>query len=308
MFLARLLIAEFDLPHPPSTYIGRFAPSPSGALHFGSLVAAVGSYLQAKSQQGKWLVRIEDIDPPREIAGASEDILLTLKAYGLIWDDDVIYQSQQSIHYEKVLIKLHQQKLSYACTCTRKLIKQQGGLYLGNCRDKSLTNNDNALRINVSKLAQPITHFYDHLHGDIQLDAQQADEDFIIKRKDGLYAYNLAVSIDDINQGITEIVRGADLLPTTGKQISLYQLLGKQPPSYIHLPLAVTEPGFKLSKQNHALAIDKQKPIATLLKALSFLGHEVPESVDKRSCTTILEWAIQHWQLANVPKQTEIQI
>ena len=291
-----------------STYIGRFAPSPSGSLHFGSLVAALGSYLQAKSQQGKWLVRIEDIDPPREIAGASEDILATLRAYGLQWDGEVVYQSQQSAHYEQVLANLSQQQLSYACGCTRKIIKQQGGLYLGNCRDRNLSNIDNALRINVAKLVKPVTHFYDQLQGEIVLDKQQADEDFIIKRKDGLYAYNLAVVIDDINQGISEIVRGADLLPTTGKQMSLYQLLGKTAPSYVHLPLAVTEPGFKLSKQNHALAIEKQNPIPTLLKALNFLGHQVPDLVDKSSCETILNWAISNWCLTNVPKQIEIQL
>lgn len=289
-------------------YIGRFAPSPSGPLHFGSLVAALGSYLQAKSQQGLWLLRIEDIDPPREVAGASEDIIATLQAYALQWDGDVIYQSEQSEHYEQVLSTLKNANVSYACACTRKLIKQQGGLYLGNCREKNLTETDNALRINVSKLATPITHFDDQLQGHIALDKQQADEDFIIKRKDGLYAYNLAVVIDDINQGITEIVRGADLLPTTGKQISLYRLLAKQSPAYIHLPLAVTEPGFKLSKQNHALAIDKHNPIPTLLKALTFLGHQVPASVDKSSCSSILNWAIKNWSLVNIPKQTEIQI
>ncbi|GLS92638.1 glutamyl-Q tRNA(Asp) synthetase [Psychromonas marina] len=291
-----------------TAYIGRFAPSPSGPLHFGSLIAALGSYLQAKSQHGKWLVRIEDIDPPREVAGASEDILDTLQAYGLNWDDSVIYQSQQSVAYEQVLAHLDQQQLSYACACTRKIIKQQGGLYLGHCRDKKLSNNNNALRINVSKLAAPITHFQDKLQGHITLDAQQADEDFIIKRKDGLYAYNLAVVIDDINQGITEIVRGADLLPTTGKQISLYQLLGKPVPTYVHLPLAVTKPGFKLSKQNHALAIDKQDPIPTLIQALSFLGLPTADLIDKSSCSIILKWAVANWQLNMVPRQTEIQV
>lgn len=290
-----------------SAYIGRFAPSPSGPLHFGSLVAAVGSYLQAKSQQGKWLVRIEDIDPPREVAGASQDILMTLQAYGLQWDDEVIYQSEQSAHYEQVLASLKQQQLSYACACTRKIIKQQGGLYLGNCRDKALMPEDNALRINVAKLASPITHFHDQLQGDIALDKQQADEDFIIKRKDGLYAYNLAVVIDDINQGINEVVRGADLLPTTGKQISLYQLLGQPVPKYVHLPLVVSEPGVKLSKQNHALAIDKHDPRPTLLQALAFLGHPAPVEIAQNSCQEILHWSTKNWQLSNVPQQIEIQ-
>jgi glutamyl-Q tRNA(Asp) synthetase len=308
LFIATLMVTEFHLSQPYSSYIGRFAPSPSGPLHFGSLVAALGSYLQAKSQQGKWIVRIEDIDPPREVVGASEDILATLLTYGLIWDDKVIYQSQQSINYETVLKIFKQQQLSYSCSCTRKVIKRQGGLYLGCCRDKILPSKNNALRINVAKLERPITHFYDLLQGYIKLDKQHADEDFIIKRKDGLYAYNLAVTIDDINQGITEVVRGADLLPTTGKQLSLYQLLEKQAPSYIHLPLATTEPGVKLSKQNHALAIDKKKPIPTLLQALSFLGHQVPDNVDRSSCITILKWAVQHWHLKNVPQKIEILV
>lgn len=291
-----------------SAYIGRFAPSPSGPLHFGSLIAALGSYLQAKSQQGKWLVRIEDIDPPREIVGASDDILATLTAYGLIWDDKVVYQSQQSAYYEQALALFEQKKLSYACACTRKIIKQQGGLYQGNCRDKNLNSDNNALRINVSRLAKPITCFYDQLQGDIILDKYQADEDFIIKRKDALYAYNLAVVIDDIHQGISEVVRGADLLPTTGKQISLYQLLDKKPPTYTHLPLATTSPGVKLSKQNHALAIDKKNPIPTLLQALAFLGHQPPDLIDKSTCKNILNWAIKNWCLSKVPKQIEIQL
>ena len=291
-----------------TTYCGRFAPSPSGSLHFGSLVAALGSYLQAKSQQGSWQVRIDDLDPPREVDGAAQDILQTLQAYGLNWDGEVIYQSQRSQAYEKILAQLAEQKLSYACACTRKTIKQQGGIYLGNCRYKQLALGDNALRINLQKLNKPITHFYDQLQGDVFLNSCEANEDFIIKRKDSLYAYNLAVVLDDINQGITEVVRGVDLLNTTGKQISLYQLLDAQLPKYIHLPVAVTSPGQKLSKQNHALAIDKENPIPTLLKALEFLGHAVTNTVDTTSCTKILEWAVQNWSIENIPKQAEIQV
>ena len=289
-------------------YRGRFAPSPSGALHFGSLIAALGSYLQAKSQYGIWQVRIDDIDPPREIPGSAQDILDTLDAYGFQWDDDVVYQSKQYSAYEAVLSTLNAQQLCYACACTRKEIKQQGGIYLGHCRTKQLSANGHALRLNVDKLDQPVTHFYDRLQGHIYLDKKQAHEDFIIKRKDGLYAYNLAVVIDDINQGITEIVRGADLLPTTGKQISLYRLLNKPLPDYLHLPVAVTSPGHKLSKQNHALAIDKKNPIPTLLQALSFLGHQVPNSVNTSNCQHILSWAIENWDLEKMPKKSEIQI
>ena len=289
-------------------YIGRFAPSPSGSLHFGSLVAAVGSYLQAKSQQGIWQVRIEDIDPPREIAGASEDILETLQAYGLQWDGEVIYQHQQNEYYEAVLKELSECNLCYACCCTRKMIKQQGGYYQGQCRDNNNAIIGNALRINLLSVINKTTHFEDKLQGRVVLDPTQIDDDFIIKRKDGLYAYNLAVVVDDIQQGITEVVRGADLISTTGKQISLYQLLNADIPNYVHLPLAVTEPGFKLSKQNHAVAVNKQDPIPTLKRVLAFLGHPVPENIALNTCSDILKWAAEHWSLDNVPKQLEIQI
>ena len=289
-------------------YVGRFAPSPSGPLHFGSLVAAVGSYLQAKSQQGIWQVRIEDIDPPREIAGASEDILETLQAYGLQWDEKVIYQHQQSEYYEAVLKELSKRNLCYACSCTRKMIKQQGGYYQGQCRDKNNLIAGNALRINLLSIINKTTHFEDKLQGRVILDPTQIDDDFIIKRKDGLYAYNLAVVIDDIQQGITEVVRGADLISTTGKQISLYQLLNADIPNYVHLPLAVTEPGLKLSKQNHAAAVSKEDPIPTLKQVLKFLGHPVPENRNLNNCSNILQWATEHWSLHKVPKQLEIQI
>ncbi|TEW53775.1 tRNA glutamyl-Q(34) synthetase GluQRS [Psychromonas sp. RZ22] len=289
-------------------YIGRFAPSPSGALHFGSLVAAVGSYLQAKSQQGLWQVRIEDIDPPREIAGSSKDILETLQAYGLQWDGEVIYQHQQSQAYESVLAELISRGLCYACSCTRKMIKQQGGYYQGKCRDAKQTLTGNALRINLLSIIHKAKSFEDKLQGLIILDETDIEDDFIIKRKDGLYAYNLAVVIDDIQQGITEVVRGADLISTTGKQLSLYQLLGAEPPQYVHLPLAVTEPGFKLSKQNHAQAVDKKDPIPTLKQVLAFLGHPIPKHIKQSSCHDILNWATESWSLNNVPKQLEIQL
>ena len=286
-------------------YIGRFAPSPSGALHFGSLVAAVGSYLQAKSKNGLWKVRIEDIDPPREIKGAAQDILSTLSLYGLQWDGNVLYQSQQTAHYEAILNQLNLDNLSYYCQCTRKVIKQQGGLYQGTCRDKKHRKENHALRINLNQLGDPIEHFIDQLHGKI---TTPQNDDFILKRKDGLYAYNLAVVIDDINQNITEIVRGADLIETTTKQLALYRLLNKPAPTYLHLPLAVKSPGNKLSKQNHALAVDKENPPATLLNVLVFLGMSPPAYLFKESCSKILDWASIHWDLRDIPHQYEIQI
>lgn len=296
--------------HKTLPYIGRFAPSPSGALHFGSLVAAVGSYLQAKSNNGLWKVRIEDIDPPREIKGATQDILLTLLAYGLQWDGDVLYQSQQYFHYEAFLNQLSKNNLSYYCQCTRKTIKQQGGLYQGNCRDKKNAQENSALRLNLknchlTQFGEPINHFVDQLHGKI---TTPQNDDFILKRKDGFYAYNLAVVIDDINQNITEIVRGADLIETTTKQLVLYRLLNKPAPTYLHLPLAVMSAGNKLSKQNHALPVDKVNPPATLLKVLIFLGLSPPTFLSNESCPVILDWAIIHWDLKHVSRQYEIQI
>ncbi|MFO6423978.1 tRNA glutamyl-Q(34) synthetase GluQRS [Motilimonas sp. KMU-193] len=283
-------------------YIGRFAPSPSGPLHFGSLIAALGSYLQAKANQGKWLVRIEDIDPPREVAGADKAILASLEQYGLTWDGPVRYQSQQTEHYEYVLTQLRQQALTYACQCTRAMIKQQGGLYLGTCRHLGLTDKNNAIRLHVK---QGITEFTDKLQGRVKINPAMANEDFIIKRKDGLYAYNLAVTLDDIDQGITEVVRGADLLEPTARQIGLMQLLNAPVPDYVHLPLAVTKPGFKLSKQNHAPAISDQDIRQTTWRALAFLGQQPPKALMEEPQENILNWAISNWQLDKVAHQTE---
>ena len=301
MFIAFYFLWEIhNLP-----YIGRFAPSPSGALHFGSLVAAVGSYLQAKSQNGLWQVRIEDIDPPREVEGATQNILSTLLAYGLQWDADVIYQSQQAVRYDAVLNQLYENKQSYYCQCTRKIIKQQGGLSNQHCQDKNLTSTGNALRINLKQSGLLVDHFTDQLHGKISATAK---DDFIIKRKDGLYAYNLAVVVDDIHQGITEIVRGADLIETTTQQLALYRLLNQPEPTYLHIPLAVTSQGNKLSKQNHALAVTKQDTNRTLLQVLTFLGQSPPASLSCKNSKEILDWAIIHWDLKHIPKVTEIQI
>ena len=188
------------------------------------------------------------------------------------------------------------------------MIKEQGGFYLGQCRNANHPITGNALRINLHPITNKIEQFKDKLQGLVKLDPTQIDDDFIIKRKDGLYAYNLAVVIDDIKQGVTEVVRGADLIETTGKQISLYQLLGAKIPDYVHLPLAVTVPGFKLSKQNHAATVDKENPIPTLKQVLAFLGHPVPDNVTQKSCTDILQWAVQNWSLNDVPKQLEIQL
>ncbi len=281
-------------------YTGRFAPSPSGPLHFGSLIAALGSYLRARSQQGKWLVRIEDIDPPREVAGASKLILTTLEAYGLYWDNTELYQSTRLEAYEAKLQQLLATEQAYFCQCTRKQIQAMSSGYDGRCNKLIPKLTQGAIRVRNSN---PISLFTDQLLGEIQVDKEFAQEDFIIKRRDGLYAYQLAVVMDDTYQGITEVVRGSDLLTSTARQASLFQLFGQSTPNWLHLPLACDTPGHKLSKQNHAPAIDIKAPQKSILAALKFLGQE---KVDIDAPLIMLEQAVAQFDLQAIPKQQEI--
>ncbi len=284
-----------------TSYVGRFAPSPSGPLHFGSLVAALGSYFQAKANHGAWLVRIEDLDPPREMPGATQAILEALQAYQLHWDGEVVYQSQRHHLYQAQIDTWLESGDAYYCQCTRKQIKQHGGFYPGTCRDKNLK--EGAIRL---KMTKPIASFIDLKHGTIQIPEQLVNEDFIIKRRDGLFAYNLAVVLDDIDQGVTEVVRGADLIEPTGRQISLYQILRQPEVSYLHLPLAIDNNGNKLSKQNHATAIDIDNPKPALLKAMTFLGFDIPEEIRASDIANILRWGCENWQLEQLPTEIEI--
>ncbi|MEZ8155474.1 tRNA glutamyl-Q(34) synthetase GluQRS [Vibrio splendidus] len=280
-------------------YIGRFAPSPSGPLHFGSLVAALGSYFQAKSNQGQWLVRMEDLDPPREMVGAADLILKTLEAYHLFWDGEVIYQSQRHDLYQAQIDQWVADKQAYYCQCTRKQIKSLGGFYNGHCRNAGLIDSgEQAVRLCMDF---PVESFDDVRHSTIQIPKALAEEDFIIKRRDGLFAYNLAVVLDDIDQGVTEVVRGADLIEPTGRQISLYKTLKQKTVSYLHLPLATDGLGNKLSKQNHATAIDLDNPKPTLLDAMRFLGFDIPHALYEASMDEILLWGTQQWNVSQLP-------
>ncbi|MFA0193981.1 tRNA glutamyl-Q(34) synthetase GluQRS [Vibrio artabrorum] len=280
-------------------YIGRFAPSPSGPLHFGSLVAALGSYFQAKSHQGKWLVRIEDLDPPREMDGAADLILKTLEAYHLFWDGEIVYQSQRHDLYQAQIDQWITENQAYYCQCTRKQIKAMGGFYNGHCRDAGLIDSgEQAVRLCMDF---PVESFDDVRHGTIQIPKALAEEDFIIKRRDGLFAYNLAVVLDDIEQGVTEVVRGADLIEPTGRQISLYKTLKQKNVSYLHLPLAIDNLGNKLSKQNHATAIDLGNPKPTLLNAMQFLGFDIPTALCDTSMDEILLWGCRQWNVSQLP-------
>lgn len=282
-------------------YIGRFAPSPSGELHFGSLIAALGSYLQARSQQGRWLVRIEDIDPPREIPGAADTILKQLEHYGLHWDGEVLWQSQRHDAYRAALAWMQQQGLSYYCTCPRSRIQQIGGFYDGHCRTLGHGPQNAAMRLVQNN---PVLSFHDGLRGQLNADTALAREDFIIHRRDGLFAYNLAVVVDDHFQGVTEIVRGADLIEPTVRQISLYQQFGWPAPDYIHLPLALNDQGAKLSKQNHAPALPQGDPRPLLVEALRFLNQQVAGDWQDLTLESLLEQAVVNWSLRNVPVNT----
>lgn len=274
-------------------YVGRFAPSPSGALHFGSLVAALGSYLQARSSQGRWLVRIEDIDPSREMPGADVLILRQLEHYGLYWDGEVLYQSQRASAYLAALDWLKNQRLCYYCSCNRERIRQLGGIYDGHCRWRVHATDQVALRL---KQQHPVYQFTDRLCGQVTINAALAEEDFIIHRRDGLFAYNLAVVVDDHFQGISEVVRGADLLEPTARQISLYQTFGWSVPAFCHLPLARDAGGQKLSKQNHAPALSPGDGRATLVRALQFLHQLPPPGWQDLTVTQLLAQAVAGWQ------------
>ncbi len=287
------------------TYRGRFAPSPTGALHFGSLVAAVGSYLQARQRQGQWLVRIEDLDPPRTVPGSADLILHTLAALGLKWDGPVLYQSQRSEAYQQSLQQLIDLNLAYPCSCTRSelqvLAREQAGPdqdmeelgYPGLCRHGPLrSQGPHAWRFPVP--AAPVS-FIDALQGEQSTDLNTSTGDFVIKRRDGWFAYQLAVVVDDAAQGVTEVVRGADLLLNTPRQIALQRALGLHTPGYLHLPLATDAAGQKLGKSTFAPPVDTQNPVQTLWQVLRFLRQSPPAALQTGSVKTLWQWAHEHW-------------
>jgi len=288
-------------------YRGRFAPSPTGPLHFGSLFTALGSYLQAKNKKGKWLVRIEDLDPPREIKGAAESILYTLENYGLHWDEDVVYQSQRYELYEDALTQLKNNSLLFNCTCSRKRIKESaevgpiGFIYPGTCRDKHNAKTPCATRIKSDNVYISLS---DLLQGDMSQNISLEIGDVTLKRADNLYAYHLAVVIDDYHQGITEIVRGYDLYECTPTHIFLQQKLNYPTPRYLHLPILVNEQHKKLSKQTKAPAISNNDIEQNLVTLLTYLNQNPPEDLRYESKEYILNWAIQHWNHRNISGKT----
>ncbi len=280
-------------------YRGRFAPSPTGPLHFGSLAAAVGSYLDAKKNCGVWLVRMEDLDTPRCMPGAADNILRTLEAYGLHWNEAVMYQSQRTAAYEDALNKLKAAGVVYPCCCTRKEIADsalhgiEGPVYPGTCRN-GIPQNKPARAWRV--LSNGSIAFNDLLQGCISQHVENEIGDFVVKRADGLFAYQLAVVVDDAFQNITHVVRGSDLLASTPRQIHLQQLLGLPTPVYMHLPIAINERGEKLSKQTLAPAITTKDVAATLFSVLHFLQQQPPSELKAGSAVELLNWAVTNWQ------------
>ena len=293
-------------------YRGRFAPSPSGPLHFGSLVAAVGSYLEARANGGAWLVRMEDVDTPRNVAGAADDILRTLEAFGFAWDGPVLYQSTRSEAYSAALEQLKAAGLVYGCACSRKEIADSavrpaidGGLaYPGTCRGGLPAGRAaRAWRLRVT--AEPI-RFVDRLQGAVTQCLESDVGDFVLRRADGLFAYQLAVAVDDDFQGISSIVRGADLLASTPRQIWLQRCLGYPTPEYAHLPVVANAAGEKLSKQTRAAPLDRARASAALVHALRFLGQPAPQELATASVATVWAWAREHWTFAAIPRHAAI--
>lgn len=287
-----------------SPYIGRFAPTPSGPLHIGSIIAALGSYLQARHNQGKWLVRIEDIDQSRAIPGADKLILKQLERLGLFWDETVVYQSQRLDLYQAALDKLKLLKCVFPCACSRKDLSDMP--YPGTCREGIKSGNvSRSIRIRTNNKPVGIN---DQLQGHYSHSLESEVGDFIIKRADGFFAYHLAVVVDDTRQNITDIVRGIDLLDSTPRQVYLQKQLEVDTPSYLHLPIAIDETGKKISKANKAESVNANNPSKTLFNALKFLGQTPPGDAIDSDVESLLNWSIQNWDVNLLPKQKEIKI
>lgn len=276
--------------------IGRFAPSPTGPLHFGSLVAALGSYLTARSKGGEWLVRIENIDPPRERPGAARAQIETLRRHGLNPTRPIVFQSHCHKAHRQALDRLVRLGRVFPCACSRSDLPADG-IYPGTCRaGLGPGKRARSMRFRVDNR---VVRFTDAVRGTCEHNPHRQSGDFVVRRADGLIAYQLAVVVDDANAGVTEVVRGSDLLDTTARQILIHQALGLTLPAYAHLPLVVDDEGRKLSKSERADPVDQRRPAETVRLALRALGHEPPPG--QRSLAAMLSWAEACWRLDQVP-------
>lgn len=291
----------------PSSHIGRFAPSPTGPLHFGSLVSALGSYLQARAANGRWLLRIDDLDQERVVPGAADNIIATLAAFGFEWHGEIAYQSRRRERYAAAIETLRAHKRIYACTCSRSQIALWNSLtarvndaaesdepkYSGTCRllDRSELNS-HALRFTVD---EQTVSFSDTVQGHFSQNVRDTCGDFVVRRRAGNHAYHLAAVVDDYESGVSEVVRGADLLASTPRQILLQRALGLPTPRYCHLPLALDLHGAKLSKSAQSIAINSQNAADVLWQALQFLRQQPPLELRTAPLRAIWNWSIEHW-------------
>jgi glutamyl-Q tRNA(Asp) synthetase len=291
------------------SYVGRFAPSPTGPLHLGSLYTALASYLDARARRGRWLLRIDDIDTPRNVPGAVGSILATLDAYGLHWDGPVFYESEHLADYEQALAELQREGLLYPCTCSRKMLAELPGrhdIYPGLCRNRAAVPSGQLYALRIKSDGRDI-RFEDRLQGAICQNLAAEHGDFILKRKEGIVSYQLACVIDDHLQGVTHVVRGFDLVDSTPKQIYLQQLLGLPTPSYLHVPLIIDNHGYKLSKQTLAEAVTMRNTPVVMLQLLELLKQKPPHGLKQASCPEMLEWAVQNWNPEPLMKTHAIQ-
>lgn len=290
------------------TYVGRFAPSPTGPLHIGSLTAAVASYLHARQNRGLWLVRIEDIDPPREVPGAADQILAALEAFDLRWDSEPLFQSTRTDNYEPLALDLVERGLAYRCSCSRKEIRKHansgplGHRYPGTCRERRQHRRATAIRVKADGARGS---FEDGLQGECRYDVSATTGDYVIFRSDGLPAYHLAVVADDARQGVTHVVRGVDLLEATGLQIHLQGLLGLPTPEYLHFPVVVNAFGQKLSKRTGAVAVNPASAAKTAGEVLRYLGLEVPHSMRGAEPAELWTWAANRWRVTSLRGQRQ---
>lgn len=280
-------------------YVGRFAPTPSGLLHFGSLVAALASYLDARAVGGIWLLRMEDLDPPREMPGAQDAILHTLEAYGMQWDGPVLRQSERLPLYNAVIDDLLARGLAYPCNCSRKQLQAHAGVYPGFCRDANLPLQDAAIRLRVPAREYS---FDDRVQGEFHQHLGREVGDFVIRRRDGLIAYQLAVVLDDGQQGVTDVVRGADLLDSTPRQLYLQELLALTRPRYLHLPLIIQPDGHKLGKRYRSPPLQPHEAAPLLLRALRALGQQPDPALAQGTPEEVLRWATAHWDATRIPR------
>lgn len=286
-------------------YVGRFAPSPTGPLHFGSMVTAVASYLDARNHGGRWLLRIEDLDKPREQPGATDSILRTLEGFALHWDGPVLYQSQRLAVYHDAAKHLRSMGHTFDCACTRReiadstLLGHEGLIYPGTCRS-GIQNAQPARAVRLRIDDQPI-YLEDRLQGHFEQNLARDVGDFVITRADGLIAYQLAVVVDDAEQQITDVVRGSDLLFSTPRQIFLQRLLGSTRPDYLHIPVAVNARGEKLSKQTHAPRLETQDMQALACAVLTFLGQEIPPAAQQLPLEELWALAATAWNPQRMP-------